>query len=287
MSNEVVTAVEETAPVRALTPFEEWSAVPDDQLPSDAELETASETAPASDPDKPAVEEKEEKLPKGLKKRFSELTSEIRELRSQLAVKPAAGEAKPGVATPPNEAAKAAEPGKPVAATFNTYEEYVEALTDWKLEQRDALRAAVDAKANQQQVVKTQVEAARARHSDYDQVVTDKVPISAAMAEVLVASEHGAEVADYLGSNTEESARIAALSPARAGAELAKIEASLGLEKPSTAVTQPKTAQSKAPAPPKILTGSGGNADAEPDPHDFKKWNAWMDREAKRKNPDA
>jgi hypothetical protein len=273
-------------PVQQLTPYQEWNAVPDadQKLSSDAEIETASETDPASDPDKPVVEEKEEKLPKGLKKRFSELTGEIRELRAQLAVKPAAGEVKPGVATLPE--VKAAEPGKPVAANFETYEDFVEALTDFKADQRDALRAAVDARANQAQVVKTQVEAARAAHDDYDQVVNDQVKISAAMAEVLVASDHGAEIAYFLGSNPDEAARIFTLSPARAGAELAKIEASLDLTKASTPVKS-KTAQSKAPNPPKILNGSGGNADAQPDPKDFAAWNKWMDRETKRKNADA
>lgn len=272
-------------PVSQLTPFQEWSAVPDadQQLSSEAEIDTASTTAPASEPVIPAVEDKEEKLPKGLKKRFSELTGQIRELTAQLAAKPAAGEVKPGTA--PLPVVKAAEPGKPVAANYDTYEEYVEALTDWKLEQRDVLKAAVDAKASQQQVVKTQVEAARARHDDYDQVVNDQVPISPAMAEVLVASEHGAEVAYYLGSNPDEAAAIAKLSPARAGAELAKIEASLDLK--TSTETKPKTATSKAPTPPKTLTGSGGNGDAEPDPSNFQKWNAWMDREAKRKHPDA
>ena len=276
MPNEAV-----EAPVIQRTPFQEWSQVPDaDQvISSDAEIDTASKTAPDSEPAK-QVEDKEEKLPKGLKKRFSELTSEIRELRTQLAAKPAAAET--GVATLPIETAKAADPGKPVAANFDTYEQYVEALTDWKLEARDALRAAVDAKANQAQVVKTQVDAARARHDDYDQVVTDQVPISPAMAEVLVASDHGAEVAYFLGSNPDEAARIAILSPARAGAELAKIESGLNL----STETKPKTAQSKAPTPPRTLNGSGGNADAEPDPKDFQKWNKWMDREAKRKSGD-
>lgn len=269
-------------PVVALTPFQEWSAVPEAEqvISSEAEIDTASETAPASEPVIP-VEDKEEKLPKGLKKRFSELTSEIRELRTQLAAKPGASE-KPGAATPPTVEAKAPEPGKPVAANFNTYEEYVEALTDWKLEQRDALRASVDARATQQATVKTQVEAARARHDDYDQVVTDQVPISPAMAEVLVGMEHGAEVAYVLGSDPAEAARIAALTPAQAGAALARIEAGLGLEKTSTA-TKPKTALSKAPPPPRILSGSAGGADPEPDPKNFAAWNKWADREDKRK----
>jgi hypothetical protein len=271
--------VVETTPVRVLTPFEEWSAVPDadQQLSSGAEIDTASATDPASEPETKVDDRVEEKLPKGLKKRFSALTTEIRELRAELAAKP--GKSETGVATLPKVDA-VADPGKPVAANFDTYEEYVEALTDWKIEQRDVLKAAVDAKANQASVVKTQVEAARARHDDYDQVVTDQVEITPAMAEVLVGSDHGAEIAYFLGSNPDQAARIAKLSPARAGAELAKIEASLNLSSTSTTT---KAATSKAPTPPITLKGAGGGTDAEPDPKDFKKWNQWMDREAKRK----
>jgi hypothetical protein len=271
-------------PVAALTPFQEWSAIPDSEqvISSEAEIDTASETEPASDPDKPAVEDKEEKLPKGLKKRFSELTSEIRELRTQLALKPAAGEEKPGVATLPKADTKATQPGEPEAKDFDTYEAYVKASVRWEIAQDAAVKAAADARASAAATVKTQVEAARARHDDYDQVVTDQVPISPAMAEVLVAMEHGAEVAYVLGSDPAKAARIAKLTPARAGAALAHIEAGLDLEKPSTE-TKPKTAISKAPTPPKILNGSGGNADAEPDPKDFTKWSKWADREDKRK----
>jgi hypothetical protein len=272
-------------PVSTLTPFQEWAKLPEsDVVTSEAEIDTASKTPPASEPETKPAEETEPELPKGLKKRFSELTGQIRDLKAQLA-KPAAPEVKPGVATPP-EPAKVPETGKPVAANFTTYEEYVEALTDWKLEQRDALRIAVDAKASQAQTVKTQVEAARLAHPDYDDVVTNEIPISVAMAEVLVGMAVGAEVAYYLGSNPTEAARIAKLSPARAGAALAKIEAAL--EGPSSATPKPKAAAlSRAPAPPKTITGSGGNVDAEPDPSDFVKWNKWMDREYKRNHPDA
>jgi hypothetical protein len=167
-----------------------------------------------------------------------------------------------------------------VAANFDTYEEYVEALTDWKLEQRDVLREQAKARETQQETVKTQVAAARERHADYDQVVNDQVVISPAMAEVMVASEHGAEVAYYLGSNPDEAARIAKLSPAAAGAALARIEASLDLG--TSATQKPKTATTtKAPPPPKTITGSGSGADAEPDPKDFSKWEKWFNRQQK------
>lgn len=283
-------ATVETAPVVKLTPFQEWAAIPDteQQISSETEIDTASETAPASEPDAHVAETTEEKdekeLPKGLKKRFRDLTTEIRELRAQLANKPAAGE-EPGIATLPKTETKADQAGKPVAANFTTYEEYVEALTDWKLEQRDALRKQADAQDSQRATVQAQVTAARARHDDYDQVVNDQVSITPAMAEVMVSSENGAEIAYFLGSHPDEAARISKLSPAAAGLALGKIEASLNLES-SAAQPKPKVAQTKAPAPPKIINGTGGGADPEPDPKNYVAWEKWYNRELKRRSTD-
>lgn len=282
---------ETTAPAVKLTPFQEWAATPDadQQISSETAIDTASETAPASEPEEKtaAATEEKEQLPKGLKKRFSKLTSEIRELRAQLADKSAAAsEEKPGNATPPKETAKAADAsGKPVAANFDTYEEFMEALTDWKIEQRDTLRKQVETRESQAQTVKTQVEAARAKYADYDEVVNDQVPISPAMAEVMLASEHGADVAYWLGSNPAESAKISKMTPAQAGAALARIEASLA-SSATPAKQQPKAAQTKAPAPPKTITGTSGSSDPEPDPKNYKAWEKWYNRELKRRTPD-
>ena len=270
-------------PASTLTDFQTWEANPDVEVSSEAEIDTVSETEPASDPVVPVAEEQEEALPKGLKKRFSSLTTEIRELKAQLA-KTSTPE-KPGVATLP-EVAKADQAGKPVAANFTTYEEYVEALTDWKIEARDALKAEATARETQQATVRTQVAAAKQRYADYDDVVNNDLPISAAMAEVMVGSEHGADIAYFLGRNPDVLAAVAKMSPAATGAALARIEAGLNLETSVTPPKTPKIAQSKAPAPPKTLVGGGGNADAEPDPKNFTAWNKWADREEKRKRGD-
>lgn len=280
----------QTATAPELTAYQQWAALPatDEQPSSETEIDTASETAPASEPDDKAAETTEEKKPskgKGLQKRFQALTTEIRELKAQLAGKPAAADEK-GVATPPKDEPKADQTGKPVAANFNTYEDYVEALTDWKLEKREALRRQEAEKETRTQTVKTQVEAARAKHADYDQVVTNDVTVSPAMAEMMVGSEHGAEIAYYLGKHRDEAAKIAKMSPAQAGAALARIEVKLNAET-SAPAAQPKPAPTtKAPKPPKTVTGSGGAVDAEPDPSDFSKWSKWKDRQERRERGD-
>jgi hypothetical protein len=274
----------ETTAAPQRTAFQEWDALPADKqaLSSETEIDTASETAPASEPEQQIAEQQSdrEQLPKGLKKRFSKLTSEIRELKAALAQKDGAAAENTGVATPPKAAEKSPETGKPVAANYTTYEEYVEALTDWKLEQREALRKQVEAQQSTAETVRTQVEAARAKYPDYDEVVNDQVPISPAMAEVLVASEHGADVAYWLGSNPADCAKIAKMTPAQAGAALARIEAQLSESAP--AKPQPKAAVTKAPKPPATVQGGSGSADPEPDPKNYQAWEKWENRRLKR-----
>jgi hypothetical protein len=73
------------------------------------------------------------------------------------------------------------------------------------------------------------------------------------MFDALTVSERPAELADFLGRNQAEAARIAALTPAQQGVELARLEARLA--------TQPRT--TSAPPPPPTV---GGRAVASLDP---------------------
>lgn len=75
-----------------------------------------------------------------------------------------------------------------------------------------------------------------------------------AMFDVLAVSEQPAAIADHLGRNPAESARIAALTPAQQGVELAKLEARLATQQPRLT--------NATPPPPTV----GGRAVASVDP---------------------
>jgi hypothetical protein len=79
------------------------------------------------------------------------------------------------------------------------------------------------------------------------------VPFTQAMFDALTVSERPAVIADHLGRNPQEAARIAALSAAQQGVELARLEARLA--------SQPRT--TNAPPPPSTV---GGRALASADP---------------------
>jgi hypothetical protein len=148
------------------------------------------------------------------------------------------------VANPP----AAAKP-KPKEEDFDSQAEFIEALTDWKVEQATKKTPAAEPpnpqnRQNQQGegsqdglsdgimgTFRDQEKVARAKYDDYDLVVNNpSVPVSRAMMELVLTSPVGAELAYHLGSNIQEADRISRLPPTRAAVELGKLEAKLEAE---------------------------------------------------------
>ena len=129
---------------------------------------------------------------------------------------------------------KAKEPGaKPLEADFETYPEYVEALTDWKVDERDAKRteARIKEHAERQQdeffaVIDSGVE----KYPDFNEVARkspeDGGPtINGIMLEAMSECDNIIDIAYHLGQNVAESQRISRLSPIAAAREIGKLEA--------------------------------------------------------------
>lgn len=153
--------------------------------------------------------------------------------------------------------------GKPVPQQFADYESYVEALADWKAEQRlTQFREETLAQQRQREAaekaaqVKTKLSTAASKYADFEEVaLSPEVPITQHMAEAIAESDIGGDVAYYLGSNLAEAQRIASLSPAAQIRELVKLEAKLSA--PAPVVT------TKAPPP---ITPVGQKATVAKDP---------------------
>ena len=151
-----------------------------------------------------------------------------------------------GVETPP---AREVQPfGKPTPESFTTVEEYVDALTDWKLQTRDAEVAEVNARTQREQTYnktvsdfQPQLEKARVKYEDYDEVVNQPI-FTPAVSTALLDSEYGAEIAYYLGTHLTEATRLNGLPPLRMLREMGKMEVRFA------STTQPKHV-SAAPSP--------------------------------------
>jgi len=211
-----------------------------------AEPKKAPEPVPESETGKEEQGQSEEQHNKGkggFQRRIDKLVRQNSELERQLAEKSAAQPAKP-VEVP------VADPSEPKLESFDSYDAYVTALTDWKVEQKFAAREQAEAKAKADaeaaarvQSLQQKAEAVRAKHDDFDEVI-DGAPMSAVMRDFFLESEHAAEIMYALGSDRAEALRIAQLPP------IAQIKALAALEgKFAPAPEAPKPKATKAPEP--------------------------------------
>jgi hypothetical protein len=238
-------------------------------LESDTEELEADESQDADDESESDDQKDEDPRPKkknGFKKRIDKLNQRVSEREQEIAYwKAEALKQKSQDNQPKEEPAKviAETASKPLADNFDTHEEYVEALTDWKIEQREAQRSVKDREAQ----VKTEYQKAIDSHMsrieefkksapDFNDVLKEfdedhaGFRFSAGLEESLITSDLGPAVIYELAKNPKELMRINALGVVAQAREIGKIEARLSRqEKP-----EPKKL-TNAPAPLKPVGG--------------------------------
>lgn len=215
--------------------------------------ETAPEQQTNVDTTEQANQDDEDhRVPRGVQKRIDRLTQEKYRLRAELdflrSQQPQPQQAQP--------AQQAQQPSQaPKLEQYNSIEEYLDALADHKASQKfDHLakeREAKESQTRQQQEVEKlhesytkQTEQARQAYEDFDDVVQDPdLPISQAMAEAIMRSTNGADVAYYLGKNPDQAARIASLDPFSAAVEIGRIAATVVRPQPRKTSNAPPPIQ--------------------------------------------
>lgn len=105
--------------------------------------------------------------------------------------------------------------------------------------------------------------------ADFDQVVySQNVPITPAMAEVIMDSDHGADVAYFLGKNPHEARRIAGMPPLAAAREIGRLEQRFAAPPAAKKVTS-------APRPPVTLQGHGSPTEPDPSRMTHEQYRQW------------
>ncbi|CAB4172416.1 hypothetical protein UFOVP935_5 [uncultured Caudovirales phage] len=211
-----------------------------------AATETPEDGSEGAEGEEQSAEEKPQDKPKrSAKDRINELTRRAHEAEREaqhwrdVAERPAA-----------------AATDRPNPDGFKTYDDYVEALTEWKADQRisesfkkrDAERSqaaearAVEAKAQAWQERQSDF---RAATPDYDSVVgKSSVQVAPHVVDTLLDSDSGPEIAYHLAKTPETVKRLNALSPLAAAREIGRIEATLSTpaaprEKPGSNAPEP------------------------------------------------
>jgi hypothetical protein len=243
--------------------YERWrrtGELPEQEEVKPAAAETPAKTAPDSEPDdkQETGEEEHDEAATGRgssrQRKIDRLVKENTELQQRVL----ALEQKPLAAEEPGQKPKAPADGKPKLEDYQTLEDYQEALTDWKLDDRERKRQAAEAEREAREASEKvqaawskQVKAASKVHEDYEDVIdTVKAPEGpgvAAARQAMLEDDNGAEILYYLAKHPADMKRIAALSPVSAVREIGKLSASFT---PAPENGKPKVTGAPKPPPP-------------------------------------
>lgn len=236
----------------------------------------------------------EKRAKKPISERMSELVSQRKaaETEAQQAKREAA-ELRGRLEAMSAQAAPVKEEPRPDRSKFESDEEYIEAVAEWKADQRLAKRereqAEARAAAERDQVAKNWQKAqqrARAEIDDYDDVVkASDVQLPGHLHEAILESDVGPHLAYYFAKHPSEAKRFAAMSPTTAIRQLGKLEDKLADDDgeaapPAKAAPSPAVEKSKAP-PPITPVKDGRSSDPGP-AHSFDEYRARRMAEKKR-----
>lgn len=175
---------------------------------------------------------------------------------------------------------------EPDPAKYENYTDYLRDLTRYtasqavaktskKAEEQQQQQTAQQRAATVQANLNKRMAAASEKYDDFEDVVmSDDLPISPAMAEIIAESDLGGELAYHLGKNKAEAARIAALSPLAAARAMGLIEAKLA--------AAPAPEVSKAPEPPTPV-GNRSAVSKDPDKMSVEEWREWREGQIKKR----
>lgn len=238
-----------------------------------------------SDVDKEAAEAaaKAKTVEDGRKNRTREYIAKINRERAELAAEVATLKAaqKPATsATPVND-------GRPTLEQHNfDNDAYLEALADWKVEQRlkareESTKQAADARTQQETIdaYNTKVVEFADAHPDFQEVVGSiPYPLSDALQAAIMTHPKGPEIAYHLGNNDDDAFALASIQPALAAAAVERLAKRLTAA-PATPETKPIKPVSQAPAP---VTTVSGRSPAEVPPEKLTD-DEWYRRESAKR----
>lgn len=227
------------------------------QIDDEGEAEDDEEASAASDGD--GAPERQRKH-KGVGKRINELTREKYEAIRR------AEAAETRIAQMEQATAKgqpaAAESGRPKREDFDFDEDaYLEALADWKVDQKLAKGVNATQQPTQPSAAQTRITTFAEKNPEaWQEAITAPVNYTEPMLAALAESEHIAELGVYLARHLDEADAISKMSAAGAIKAIARIEATFG-QQPAASVGQPARVDppkklTNTPPPPRTLQGA-------------------------------
>jgi hypothetical protein len=185
---------------------------------------------------------------KGVQDRIDELTRSRREAEREAAYWRARVTGSDSAQPPAQSAAKP----EPVAADFATNEDYVKALTDYKVDQRlaerDEIAAQVKEVTSRVESWQSQLAAARSEIADFNSVMdAAEIGVAPHVAELLMEHGAGAKLAYHFAQNPDVLEQINGMNLKQAAFQIGEIASKLSSSKAAPVADKPV---SKAPPPP-------------------------------------
>lgn len=228
--------------------------------------------------DSATVETKEPAVDK-VQKRIDKLTREKYQLRGELEA--LRREREQFRQPAPVQQERTTQTGEPRLENFDNLEDYVAAKAEWvadqKLTKAFTEREQKQARQSEEQRQRSlaegwqkRLDAARSTLEDLDDVIESAdVPLTPAMAETIMESDLGPQVAYYLARNPAEAEKLAGMTPSAVARAIGRIEAKLESE----ALTKQKSTAPKPVDP----VGARGTSGKDPDKMSAEEWVRWRE----------
>jgi hypothetical protein len=193
---------------------------------------------------------------------------------------------------------KADTSSKPKPDDFEKHEDYVEALTEWKADQkiekkfadRDRQEKESRAKSEKEKLIKThsdRLKEFKKSHVDFDEVFSEisDERVSPVLESAILESENGPELMYELARNPDEFRRINGLDAVSAARAIGRFEAAF--QKGSSEETEAEPKKTKAPAPIKPVGSKASQPKTSKDDNlPYDEWRKVRDQEiASSKKP--
>lgn len=171
--------------------------------------------------------------------------------------------------------------GRPARDSYGSDEDYVDALTDWKLEQKfgtykeELTRTQSTSKIQDEWVSK--ISKARQDYPDYDDVLADSREhhVNPEVVEVLQSSDLGGDVTYYLAKHLDELEKLNGMDSLAVARYVGRLEEKIGRER-SSIKSHPV---SKAPAPIKPASPSSASSIKSLEDMSMEEYVKYMDKQ--------
>ena len=226
--------------------LDQVAEVPASQEESPVIADQTADTAPADEQDKPKVDHDK------IQRRIDKLTRDRYQAKAEAEMTRREAEALRRQLEELRQPRQTQQQGEPKIEDFQNLDEYVAAkaeyVADRKLaaafEQREAKQRETETAKSQQaqaeQWSKRMASAAEKTPDLYEVIESASAPLTRAMADAIMDSDLGPQVAYYLAQNPEEAERLSGLSASSVARAIGRIEAKLESESLKTKSAAPK-----------------------------------------------